>query len=309
MDIKTLQARLLEYWKFLQKRSLGNQLMRKKTLSTAEKVIGSLVFGLIVTIITIAYVIIPNVQRIQVLQKQILEVRKSIYGDLNKTDSARQYILQKKELELSRLEKIFTEQRKTELEKLNQALPKDDNIYNLVVYLEDYTVTLNTPEKPIVLLNVNTGAMTNQKIDVKDLQKNKEIDQNRAEMEKNKQAKSVESEETLDTTKISIPAEYRIMPVNLTIEAHPEKFEQFLDFIYHSGDTDKFFYKGRPVPKMTVESVNLEVKTKDEMLNAAVGDENKRQSYSIQINAYFQMAEKTKDLPADKTPAAETPQD
>ena len=80
--------------------------------------------------------------------------------------------------------------------------------------------------------------------------------------------------------KVTVGAVYQKLPMTISLEAHQDRFEQFLQFVQHSGDIEEYYFKGQPVPIMSVESLNLPLEEVD--VDELV------QSYSIKMNFYFQ---------------------
>ena len=268
MNIHNLIHNLKDKLDFVKKHTFGNQLMRKKTFSTIEEILSYSIIGFVSFIIAIFFVIIPRISDVHTMQENIANNVLQIYGD-DQDNEGFKFISKRMQNELNKQTKVFEEKEKLTLEKYDQALPKDLNIYNIAVFLEDYTVTLSTDEKPIILSNITFGKESLKFIDLKDLQ-----------------------QENIDK-RIIIPAEYRVIPVTLSLDAHREKFEQFLSFVYHSGDTQQFYFKGQPVPVMSVESLNLPVSEVKKGKKAQVNGEKKDdiESYSLKMNLYFQKKE------------------
>jgi hypothetical protein len=268
MNIHNLYINIKDKLDFVKKHTFGNQLMRKKTISTIEKVLSYGIIGFVSFILAIFFVIIPRISDMQIMQESIAKNVLQIYGD-DQDNEGLKFVNKRIQNELNKQKKVFEEKEKLTLEKYDQALPKDLNIYNIAVFLEDYTVTLSTDEKPIILSNISFGKESLKVVDLKSLQ-----------------------QENQDK-RIIIPAEYRVIPVTLSLEAHREKFEQFLSFVYHSGDTQQFYFKGQPVPVMSVESLNLPISEVKERKKAQLNTENTDQieSYSLKMNLYFQKKE------------------
>jgi hypothetical protein len=83
-----------------------------------------------------------------------------------------------------------------------------------------------------------------------------------------------------ETPKVTIPAKFKRLPLMVSLDATSKALDTFINFIYHSGNTDFFQFKGKTVPLMSIESLSLPVKTSEE--------ENKIESYTIRMYAYFQ---------------------
>lgn len=272
MDIKTLIKGLKEKIDFFKKHSLGDRIMRKKTFSTIEKVLTYSSIGLASFIIAIFFVVLPGVSDIQSVQKNIADSVLKIYGDESGVEGVK-FVNKRIQEQLNEEKDEFEEKEKLTFKKYDQALPKDINISNIAVFLEDYTVTLHTNEKPIVLSNISFGKPEAKEVPIEDLKQDN------------------------SDGRIIIPAEYRALPVSISLNAHREKFEQFLDFVYHSGDTEQYYFKGNPVPVMSVESLNLPVaEEEEELIKELENDGPKVESYSVKLNLYFQKAEKLKAI-------------
>lgn len=259
MNIQALIIKIKEYIAFLKTHSFGDQGMKKRTISSLEKLIILSAISIFSLIIAIFFVITPQINAIRGLHVQKQEIMNEIYGKIGEKEGLL-YLNQKMKQVLDEKEQRFKEERVLELGKYDQALLKDDSIYNVAVFLEDYAVIFNSIEKPLVINNISFGKMT----DI--------IVLPNALKQKQEGGKS----------KISTPAEYRMLPLTISLEAHKDNFEQFLAFVYHSGDIKQYFFKGKPVPIMSIESLSLPVN---------ITDEKAINTYSVKLNFYFQKAE------------------
>ncbi|MBT4937314.1 hypothetical protein HON22_05340 [Candidatus Peregrinibacteria bacterium] len=271
MDINKITNGLKEKMAFMKKHSFGDRIMRKKTFSTMEKVLTYSSIGIASFIIAVFFVIVPGVNDIQLLQQNISNAVLKIYGDDTGEEGVK-FVHKRIQEQLNEETGEFEEKEKLTLEKYDQALPKNIDISNIAVFLEDYTVTLHTKEKPIVLSNISFGKPEEKELSLDDLRQDN------------------------SDGRIIIPAEYRSLPVNISLDAHRMKFEQFLDFVYHSGDTEQYYFKGNPVPVMSIESLNLPVLDEEEKDNIEVDGKPvvEVESYSLKLNLYFQKKEELK---------------
>ena len=259
MDIPTLIQKAKDSIETLKKQSFGNRLMVKKSLSTLERLMIYASIGLLSFVLAIFFVIVPGVEAFQITKNQITQNMNAVYGKVGEGKGLK-YVNQLKQKELQEKEEVFRVQKSEELEKLDQALRKSIEVYDIAVLLEDYAVTFHTEQKPIIVSNVSFGKM--EKV-----------------ITPPGQLKQEQGEK-----KVSVPAEYRILPLTVTIEAHREKFEQFLEFVYHSGDTVQYLFKGTPVPVMSIESLNLPVEKVEDV-------KSEIETYSIKMNFYLQKEE------------------
>ncbi len=332
MDFKKIIEKVKEYMFFLKKHSFGSNLMKKKSLSTLEKLILLLSTGCVILIISITFIIIPGISKMGEVKASIRNIVSDIYGE-EYGKEGKKYLNDKLKKELTEEEEKVMKNKKDELEILNKSLLKDNEIYPVVTLLEDYTVTMSTEEAPIILKNISFGKEENISIPAEKLQQKKRsfvLEKDLREIfggdEKNwpeiffdsmkgekvffrnditeesfsNISDSVKSKKLLikwkNSPKITIPAEYRVLPINVSIDASNDKFEQFLKFIYHSGDIKKYYFKGSPVPIMSVESLNLPINEIDK----EVSKEILVKSYSLKLNVYFQKEEKFEKMNNDK---------
>ena len=289
----------------------------KKFFSSLEKIILFISIGSIAFFVVVFMTILPGIAQMKELKLDLSDLIIKIYG--NTTIEGKKFILKHKKKELNNKEKAFLNNKEAELSLLNQSLPQDDDIYKIAVFLEDYTVTLTTIEKPIAITNISFGNFKEISIPASDLKQKSLIYIESLQLEElfGKDRNLWPQEIFTDTQgdlilfdpylkegdflkisdikkrktlkkfwesypKVSIPANYRVVSLSLSVEAHKERFDQFLEFINNSGNTENYYFKGNPVPIMSVNSVKL-----------PMGEKNNFhiQKYSLKIDVYFQEKE------------------
>lgn len=273
MDYQKLVQQIRDYYDFFKKHSFNDSFMKKRTLSTLNKLVIFAGVGAIALFVTLVFILFPGVSDLHAMQKEKASVIEKIYGKAG-TSVGLKYVYQQKQKELQEKEDAFTAQQKKTIETYDQALLKNADVYDIAVFFEDYATSFSTQDKPIVFTNISFGKSEAVSVPANSLKQE----------QKDK--------------KITVPAEYRVLPVNISAEAHRERFEQFLEFMIHSGDVSNYYFKGKPVPMMTIESLNLplaEPEKPEEMV----------QTYSLKVNFYMQKEEtlqkKTPETKAKKS--------
>ena len=253
MKIQDIEKKLRDYLQKLKKESFSTHFARKKSVSTLEKLLFFFILGLGFIFTAVFLIILPKVEEVLVMKTEIQSSRDLLYDKEGKRGLETQF--KQKDRERNLAQEQFDIEKSQEIERLNNAILEDLDTYKIINFLEDYTITMNTEGSPLILMNISFSKMKTVDILPKDFL----------------------SEENKD---IKTPVEYRVLPFTVDLDASKEKLEQFLEFIYHSGDTKSFYFKGEPVPIMSIESLSLPIEDKEE--------EKISESYSLKLNVYFQ---------------------
>jgi hypothetical protein len=340
MDFKQIQKQFNEWYASLKKHSLGNEKMKRSTYLSMQKFIAFIVIGFLAIVVMVAKVIVPGVYEINELQDKIDNHVKAIYGEGIEKIGKEEEEKNLKE-RFTKKEEEFLKKQEKEVEELKQAMWKEDKIYELITYLEDYAITVSKPDNPIIITRADFGKVSDKKIAAKDLKQKVELpikkedlqtilglkEQNwpeniydlimknesedyffKADTEENS-FKSLENPQIreglkriwLKAPKISINAEYRVMPLNISLEGTAQSFENFIEFVYHSGSTKDYLFKGKAVPIMSIESLNIPTKHNEEMtFETEEEDEIKTENYTVKMNVYFQKSTAKEEKPEKK---------
>ncbi|PCI24118.1 hypothetical protein COB57_06005 [Candidatus Peregrinibacteria bacterium] len=319
---------LLQWWEQAKKQSFSHPISKKRAIITLQKIGVYTTIGIVALIIAIKSQFIDNQIKYSEKKSAIESLIFEIYGD-DKIDGKKFEDTTLKGKVIAKSEKLLTEQ-ENNIQKYEEALLRQEDPFYITNILEEYAITLNSQEKPIITTGITLGSAERITIKPEDFQQNMNITASKQvveiilgeefEKEWTQEFFQIEGDSvvfynklkitdfnTINTefrnplrniwkksVKISIPASYKIIPISVSLEAHPDKFEQFIKFIYHSGDIDNFLFKEKPVPIMSLESFTLPLKAPS---FAPSTDADRTESYSVQIHAYFQASpqDTTKD--------------
>lgn len=148
-------------------------------------------------------------------------------------------------------EKVIKEKKKELSSKLNSTIPDETSNESVAKFFEELFLTISNKDDPVILNSVSLAWGIGQNI--------------------NWNWKNIS---------------YKKHPINLNFSSSDKKFKQILDIIQISWSFDKkYYFKNKPLPIMTISSVNLSF-----MWNKEVNTEWLK-SRSIQIYVYTFMEE------------------
>lgn len=326
MDLKGLQKLAEDHLHKFLREKFGIESLSPEAKKSLQRIVIFFILGTIFCIWSIFFVIVPGTNQIISSQTNIDRIVRLLHGEGPDKPGK---INEKNKLqnELSLKEEDSLEIKTRTINELKDAIYEDINKYNIATYLEDYSITMSTTEKPIIIKGLSFGKEKEVSILAKDLKQSIDIPVNMLELEgifgedqsswpqqlfersqngeyffksnlstedflalEEKQQRAQIQKLYANFPKISVNAEYRELPITITLEAHREQFEQLVDFIYYSGSTGKYLFKGKPVPLMSVESLNLPVKIEESTKNIDDTEEQESlvSSYTLKANMYFQ---------------------
>jgi hypothetical protein len=124
---------------------------------------------------------------------------------------------------------------------LNVIFPEDEEISQFTAFLEDFAVSYHSEENPFELSTISYG-----------------------------------------TPKMSANGEYYVLPVRTSIEVSEANFVNFLEVIERSGSlNNKDFFRDKPIRLMSVETININVPTEEEVEKVKV------YSFNLELKIYF----------------------
>jgi hypothetical protein len=278
-------------------------------------------------------IILPAIEEVKQLNKNIENNTNLLYGknlgDIGILDQEEN--LRRK---YEKMKENYQKKEDEEQKKLNQVLFTDEDNYDLAIFFEDYEVTMKTEKNPIVFTNIVLGEEKEYfKTSIENLNNvspyplneesllnifgpvsdwepylydflEKREDNNwyfkKAFVGENlkdfpaggKRKQMIELWEK--TPKVTIPAKYEVLKGVITIESTKKAFEDFLKFVYYSGNPYYYYFKGNPVPMMSIDVVNLPVNNKKDNLE---DEEVKTESFTVNMSFYYYPSEKKEEEP------------
>lgn len=190
--------------------------------------IGASVFLLIVFFLVL---VIPKYNQFKETEVALQKVNLAIDGDKTTgKNTGIAFDVKKKEMALLEHKKNVDSLMKKDADLYAKVFPENEEIYALTELLERFAVDHNSQNNPFILNNINFGNLQEPQVNT--------------------------AEGALPSP--PPPSPYGLIQINLPLEVSEENFYKFLDFIKKSGsiEVSDFYHGDRPVPLMTIESLN-----------------------------------------------------